>query len=179
MAVACTICSVALSSENTYRGVTSRCRACHKAAVQANRAAKVDYYRAYDAARFHADPRVKNRHRLYRNSDAGKAAFGRARERWLADNPEKRRAHCAVNNAVRDGKIMKPSACSRCGSEGVRLDGHHADYSKPLEVEWLCRGCHVEEHLGPVDERRAGGFEPLGDAIARLKRRVEEVADRP
>ena len=32
--------------------------------------------------------------------------------------------------------------CSRCGTKAKRLERHHADYSKPLEVEILCTTCH-------------------------------------
>ena len=40
---------------------------------------------------------------------------------------------------------MKPTVCSQCGVEG-RIEAHHPDYSKPLEVVWLCRIHHVEAH---------------------------------
>lgn len=28
------------------------------------------------------------------------------------------------------------------------MQGHHPDYSKPLEVEWLCPRCHGARHVG-------------------------------
>ena len=31
--------------------------------------------------------------------------------------------------------------CEMCGSHS-NLQMHHSDYSKPLEVDTLCRGCH-------------------------------------
>lgn len=43
------------------------------------------------------------------------------------------------------GRIKRADACERCGQEG-HVQGHHFDYSKPLEVEWLCRSCHMTEH---------------------------------
>ncbi len=61
---------------------------------------------------------------------------------WQARNPEKKRAHGKVRVAVVSGALIKPKKCERCSSEGVRLEGHHNDYSKPLEVEWLCLECH-------------------------------------
>lgn len=36
---------------------------------------------------------------------------------------------------------MKPDLCEGCNKE-KKLTGHHKDYSKPLEVEWLCYECH-------------------------------------
>lgn len=38
-----------------------------------------------------------------------------------------------------------PTNCSKCGVFGD-VDGHHEDYSKPLEVLWLCRQCHANIH---------------------------------
>ena len=32
-------------------------------------------------------------------------------------------------------------SCSKCGST-VKLERHHFDYSKPLDVVTLCRKCH-------------------------------------
>lgn len=54
------------------------------------------------------------------------------------------RARDLLHRAVRDGRVIKPSRCARCGCEVERekLHGHHRDYSQPLEVVWLCRPCH-------------------------------------
>ncbi len=50
----------------------------------------------------------------------------------------------ALRNAVKDGSILKPDRCQRCNKKDIksRIHGHHHDYSKPLEVEWLCSECH-------------------------------------
>jgi hypothetical protein len=64
---------------------------------------------------------------------------------WQKRNPEKLKAHHAINHAVEDGKLIKPLMCQRCGAE-TKLEGHHKDYSKPLDVEWLCEICHTKEH---------------------------------
>jgi len=34
--------------------------------------------------------------------------------------------------------------CTVCGA--MKSEAHHEDYSKPLEVTWLCRTCHKAEH---------------------------------
>jgi len=60
--------------------------------------------------------------------------------------PEKRRAHVAVCNAVRRGRLIKPTSCVDCGKEATRIEAHHADYSKRLDVAWLCQQCHITRH---------------------------------
>lgn len=142
----CKICGATSDKALFYQGVTSRCKECHKDRVRENRAAKVNYYRAYDAKRFQDDPRVKERHRRYQKTDAGKASMQKSRETWQLKNAEKRAAHVILNNAVRDGRVAKPETCSRCGAGDCRIEGHHDDYAFPLMVEWLCRQCHVDHH---------------------------------
>jgi hypothetical protein len=61
---------------------------------------------------------------------------------WRKDNPDGYKAQTAVGNAIRDGKLIK-QPCQVCRSEDV--EGHHEDYSKPLEVEWLCSRHHKTE----------------------------------
>lgn len=57
--------------------------------------------------------------------------------------PERRSAHIAVGNAVRDGKLFK-QPCFICGS--TKVEAHHPDYSAPLDVVWLCKPHHEEVH---------------------------------
>jgi len=57
----------------------------------------------------------------------------------------KRDAHKLVMYAVKLGMIKKPEVCSKCGSN-IRIEGHHEDYTKPLDVQWLCKVCHVARH---------------------------------
>lgn len=57
--------------------------------------------------------------------------------------PEKARARRICREAKRYGKI-KVGVCEKCGE--VKVDAHHTDYSKPLDVMWLCRKHHMKLH---------------------------------
>ena len=57
--------------------------------------------------------------------------------------PERIAARKAVFEAVRSGRLIR-QACERCGDYPGHA--HHEDYSKPLDVRWLCRSCHREYH---------------------------------
>ena len=69
--------------------------------------------------------------------------------------PEMRAAYRAFQRA----KMRPPMACEQCGGkhEYDALQAHHDDYSKPLEVRWLCRSCHQRHHdaISPRKKRSA------------------------
>lgn len=58
---------------------------------------------------------------------------------WRKNNPLKIRAQRKVFVAVRNGSLKKkPCFCGQ-----IKVEAHHADYSKPLQVQWLCKIHHV------------------------------------
>jgi hypothetical protein len=148
MTYTCKVCGVTGDADIFYTGVMSRCKECHKAAVKLNREEKADYYRNYDAFRFHNDPKVRDRHKRYQSTQAGKEAMARSRLKWINKTPEARAAHVILGNAVKGGRLEKPTYCSRCGVKPKRRDmhAHHEDYAKPLDVIWLCVKCHNSKH---------------------------------
>jgi hypothetical protein len=97
----------------------------------------------------------EERHRLFvagRNPDlvvAREKARANTEERRqslrrsMARNPEKVAARRKLEDAVRHGRVKK-EPCVGCGA--TRVEGHHPDYTKPLEVIWYCRRHHVEVH---------------------------------
>lgn len=64
---------------------------------------------------------------------------------WRRANHERMLIYRAVRDALRSGELVRPSACSKCGTE-CAPEGHHEDYAKPLVVTWLCNTCHHERH---------------------------------
>ena len=82
-----------------------------------------------------------DRHKKYRDDNTDVCTeIGRI---WRENNPEKHEAHKRLNIAVRSGKITRKN-CEVCGEE--KTHAHHNDYSKPLEVMWLCPKHHKEIH---------------------------------
>jgi ribosomal protein S27AE len=70
------------------------------------------------------------------------------RLRAEARHPEKIRARSQTHDAMKRGKLIR-QPCEQCGE--AKSQAHHDDYSKPLDVRWLCHPCHVAHHKG---ERR-------------------------
>jgi hypothetical protein len=154
---ACTQCGESKGETGFYKhpfsagGRSTKCKECVKANVRANRLKRLEYYREYDRQRTDVPKRVEAR-REYQKQNRGRIAC--IQKSWNAANPEKIKARTKVANAVRDGKLTKPEACERCQSTALRLHGHHEDYSKPLEVMWLCEPCHGKRHREINAERR-------------------------
>jgi hypothetical protein len=56
------------------------------------------------------------------------------------------RAQRLARDAIERGEIVRADACENCA--GPRPVPHHDDYSRPLDVRWLCRRCHQLHHGG-------------------------------
>lgn len=54
----------------------------------------------------------------------------------------KANARSYLNVYLKRGLIEKGTC--KCGSK--ETEAHHEDYTKPLEVIWMCRECHLKHH---------------------------------
>lgn len=116
-----------------------------KASKDGRTAACRECLKQRDKARYGKEKVMRaERHKQYMTTEAGKAAHSGATARWKERNRLRRAAQVLLNNAVRDGRVKK-LPCWVCGSADV--EGHHPDYSAPLDVVWLCTEHHKEIHL--------------------------------
>lgn len=131
----CRECNKLLQILEFYKNKTMRdgylnvCKSCVKVNVANRRENNIEKIREYDRQR-------------YRSNNKRKAQLNNLR---LNLPVEHRRANYTLSNAIRDKKINRPVACACCRKECVP-EGHHEDYTKPLEVIWLCRSCHCRLH---------------------------------
>ena len=87
--------------------------------------------------------RRSEKNKKYASTDYGKAKRVELARKHRLRNPVKDAARRAVSRAIRAGGIVSQS-CESCGDE--KAHAHHDDYSKPLDVRWLCRAHHAEWH---------------------------------
>lgn len=132
-------------------GRLSKCKECTRADVTENRNANIDYYRNYDRKRY---------------DDAGRrgspspSAVSRGRAKWYSTHKAEKKAHTILKRAIDRGDLVRPSVCSKCGELG-KIEGHHEDYSRPLEVEWLCSWCHGKtwrKERKELQPKKRGGY---------------------
>lgn len=131
-------------------GRLNKCKACTRNDVKENRENNIERYRLSDQKRNKLPYRVAAR-KAYAQTEKGRAAGARAKAAWIERNADKRAAHVILGNAIRNGRVTKPEECEKCGANG-RIHGHHHDYTRPLEVKWLCASCHTKEHKMDMSE---------------------------
>lgn len=143
----CPICKATFEAVRGRKYCSRRC--CVKAAALRDkelRIASPEVARARDKAKREADPDgVKRRYQSWRERDPDKAKALRAkacaahRER----HPDRTRARAETREALRIGIITR-QPCEVCGDP--KSEAHHPDYAKPMEIKWLCRTHHHQEH---------------------------------
>lgn len=113
-------------------GLLGKCKECTKKDVRERYALTREQRAAYERKRF-ADPDRK-------------AKIAEYQKKRRARDPVKDKARSAVSNALRDGRLVR-QGCEVCGD---KAQAHHDDYTKPLDVRWLCFRHHREHGHGQV-----------------------------
>ena len=66
---------------------------------------------------------------------------------WQKSNPEAMKAIRIIAKAIKQGKIIRgPCVINNKICSKGKAHGHHEDYKKPLEVDWLCAKHHKRLH---------------------------------
>jgi len=134
-------------------GHVNKCKECNKKDVILNRLDKVEYYNEYDRNRSYPGSERSSKFSVktklkYATDPEFKAKVDRSKSEWALKNKIKRKAQCKLSNALRDGKLIRPTICSACGKTDCEIEGHHWSYLEEhwLDVMWLCTECHGKEH---------------------------------
>jgi len=98
----------------------------------------------YHQERVAADPLLVEKHK--QSSREAARRYKEQTGRYFGQGTDKVKARVMVSDRLHRGLLTKPESCSRCGKTTIKLHAHHHDYSKPLDVEWLCIPCHRQEH---------------------------------
>jgi hypothetical protein len=135
-------------------GLNRRCKA-YVRSLPIDRAAARQRFKKYNATAKARDrhARFKERHptadqekqRRYRQKNTVAALERDRRERVV--HRDRYLARKSLDTAVRRGKVVRPAHCSLCGI-ACKPHGHHDDYTKRLDVRWLCARCHKNVHPG-------------------------------
>lgn len=119
-----------------------------------------------DISEFYIHPKMKDGHlnacklcvrkrvKDYQQTDAGRATQSRRNQKperkahiratakkWAAKYRDRRRAQSILAHALLRGSITRPEKCDECPNT-KHISAHHEDYSRPLDVQWLCPKCH-------------------------------------
>lgn len=132
------------SDANCYRGSCKSCISVNKKNKHLDNPLKKksSQRRSYLKNRDSRIAKVKE----YNKTEKGKSVSGKSTKAWYQRNKIKAKAHRMFHKALKDGIVNRQVTCSMCPSTG-KIEAHHDDYSKPLDVIFLCRPCHRSRHM--------------------------------
>jgi len=126
----------------TKSGYRGECKSCAKlyarseSAKASQRKTQAKYMQTE-----HGKTKSREKCARYRKKQLFKDSVQKSRAKY----PERRSAQIALWNAVQSGGVTRPDVCSLCNCLCIP-EGHHFDYSRPLDVIWLCKMCHEAAH---------------------------------
>lgn len=103
-----------------------------------------------DYSLFHKDSNSKTGFSTYcksckkiKDSALIRTSYKSTKDVWRKKFPERKSAHMKVYFALKKGLLTR-LPCFICGEKS---EAHHADYSRPLDVVWLCPSHHRQAHM--------------------------------
>lgn len=136
----CTTCKEIKPVTDFYKdirradGLKSQCKKCHSITSVLSRDKERHRTRNREwmrKSKYHTREEVRERDML-RSRARGKSLEVRAR--------------ALANRAIELGFLVRPERCPECGTDERTIHAHHEDYTRPLNVMWLCSECHGKRH---------------------------------
>jgi hypothetical protein len=127
-------------------GHLSFCKECVRARVHKHREDNIERIREYDRNRPNIKERRQKQKERLKNDKEKREQYYIKRNEWSKKNKYKKGANNKVRNALKSGVLKNPQKCEVCGKINCDIEAHHYDYSKPLDVIWLCTECHGKVH---------------------------------
>ena len=109
----------------------------------------------YNKKRYASDPeRFKRAVKEDRKRDPQAAL--RTRLGTNRKHPTKKNARKCVEAAIAAGVLTRPDHCFGCGCPNTehRIEAHHHDYARPLDVIWLCTPCYRKMDMARQTEEK-------------------------
>lgn len=106
--------------------------------------------------------RCRIKQRKCRLNGTDKKTTQARKKAWEERNIHKKTAQSKAHYAKRRGVLKIPNRCEVCESTPPE-HMHHHDYSRPLDVVWVCTKCHGVLH-------RKTKFEPIGNRTNHLSK---------
>lgn len=125
-------------------GHINNCKACHNKRSIGWTKANKERVNANNRERAKREDVKEKRKKIY-TSDVNREKQRLAVQRYRLRKPFVDIAHRAIRFALEKKEISRPSNCSACDATG-KIEAHHDDYSKPMQIRWLCKGCHETWH---------------------------------
>ncbi len=174
----CYACKTEFDNESFHRdrtkkdGLSNRCKACQAlkmkkyftspTGAEAKDRSKEKYSRSEKGRET-----INAAHRRYRDTEGARDVAREYRKKFYKTpvgveylkrkkvrkvSSGRNAVHLRVLHAVKTGRL-KRLPCEVCGKEPA--EGHHDDYSKPLDVRWLCKPHHDDHHRQEIRKKRA------------------------
>lgn len=106
---------------------TTRCKPCH------NKWSK----------EYRHSTKGKEIYKKWSKTVRGKEVIKKRMANWHKKNTLKHNAQTTSYNAIRDKRLI-PKPCVICKS--LKVEAHHPNYCKPLDIIWLCKKHHMALH---------------------------------
>lgn len=142
----CFKCQCEKPTEEFYKhsrmsdGRLNKCKECTRADVAKHRLDNLERIQAYDKSRGSS----RNR-RVLVPHEKREQIRREGRTSWETSHPQRAKAQKILSSAVANKKVVPWPVCAMAECNR-KPQAHHPDYSRPLDVVWLCPSHHTQAH---------------------------------